>query len=253
MHHHHIARVITEAHAADTPLTTGRPPPSVPVTADPRRPRRSSRSAPWRSPPGPSPSLSTTSAPRRTSTPRRSPAITTRAPLPARSRSPTRSAGREAPAPEPACSSTATTPPNTPAPPVTRRAGAGPHSRGIETNAPLLSPGKAGVSAARDQTPAADELRSSASALPGLPLRPGQAEASASSESAPGVRPLRASNRHAGSRTVAVRPGLFRVLFVDPLAGQRPRTDVGSATDAHPRAGRRDRSMAVTAGHAAVL
>lgn len=66
-------------------------------------------------------------------------------------------------------------------------------------------------------------------------------------------RPLRASNRHAGARTVAVRPGLVRVLFADPLAGQRPRTDVGSATDAHPRAGRRDRAMAVTAGHAAVL
>jgi hypothetical protein len=37
-----------------------------------------------------------------------------------------------------------------------------------------------------------------------------------------------------GSRTVAVRPGLVRVLFADPLAGQRPRSDVGSATDAPP-------------------
>jgi hypothetical protein len=32
-----------------------------------------------------------------------------------------------------------------------------------------------------------------------------------------------------------------RVLFADPLAGERPRTDVGSATEAHSRAGRRDR------------
>ncbi len=31
--------------------------------------------------------------------------------------------------------------------------------------------------------------------------------------------------RHAGSRTVAVRPGLVRMLFADPLADQRPPQD----------------------------
>ena len=45
---------------------------------------------------------------------------------------------------------------------------------------------------ARD-TLAADELRTSAGAVPGLSLRPGEAEASASSPRAPGVRPERSS------------------------------------------------------------
>jgi hypothetical protein len=51
---------------------------------------------------------------------------------------------------------------------------------------------QAGVPVPAGETPAWDELRSSASALPGLMLRLGEAEAGASSARAPGVRPQQA-------------------------------------------------------------
>ena len=192
MYHHSIALALAEARIADLQNAAAH----NESTASPRRRRavalgRAAIAALGQ--PARSPSPRTTPPPWRRRRPMRSTAITSRPPRVSRSRSPTRSAGRAAPAQEPGCSnqSPARQPPPRPAWPPAGRAPFDVDARGPEQRLARSLSDDAGVAAATEQAPAADEQqarRSRPLLLAGCGhLRSNRARAR--SGRGPGVRP----------------------------------------------------------------